>query len=79
MIIRYSPPYAGSEYAPAIFAETATISSESNHTASQIQNTVNENSSAGIAAALEAAAEAHILSAEADRQVTMEYAKLSKT
>lgn len=67
------------EYPSATRAETATNPSSSVHATSQTQGTVNENSSAGIVAALEAAAKAHILSAEADRQVAMEYAKLLKT
>lgn len=67
------------EYASATPAETATKLSSSGHAKSQTQDTVNKNPSAGIVAALEAAAKAHILSAEADRQVAIEYAKLSKT
>ena len=50
---------------------------QSIHTASQFQTAVDRSSSSGIAAALEAAAKAHILSAEADRRVASEYAKLS--
>lgn len=67
------------EYPSAARAEIATNSSSSVHATSQTQDTGNENPSTGIAAALEAAAKAHILSAEADRQVAMEYAKLSTT
>ena len=67
------------EYPSSTRAETATNPSSSVYATSQTQGTVNENSSAGIVAALEAAAKAHILSAEADRQVAMEYAKLLKT
>lgn len=62
------------EYASAEItaAPTHTVS-----TASQSQNNTDRRSFSGIAAALEAAARAHILSAEADRRVASEYAKLS--
>lgn len=67
------------EYPSARPAETATTLSSSIHAMSRTQDTIDENPSTGIVAALEAAAKAHILSAEADRQVAIEYAKLSKT
>ena len=63
------------EYPPAIPSNPAAAPSQS----IRPQNTSDESSSRGIAAALEAAAKAHILSAEADRRVAAEYAKLSKT
>ena len=66
-------------YPSATSAEKLAAPLQTIHTASQSQDTANENPSGGIAAALEAAAKAHILSAEADRQVAMEYAKLSKS
>ena len=73
------PSFKLETYPSAPLAETAAAPSQSIHTASQPQDTLDESSSGGIAAALEAAAKAHILSAEADRQVAMEYAKLSKS
>ena len=66
-------------YPPAPLANTAAAPTQSIYTASQPQDTADESYSSGIAAALEAATKAHILSAEADRQVAMEYAKLSKS
>ena len=66
-------------YPSVTSAEKVAAPLQSIHTASQSQDTANENTSGGLAAALEAAAKAHILSAEADRQVAMEYAKLSKS
>ena len=65
-------------YQSATSAEKVAAPPQSIQTASQIQDTANESSSGGITAALEAAAKAHILSAEADRQVAMEYARLAK-
>ena len=73
------PSFKRETYPPAPLAKTAAAPSQSIHTASQPQDTPDESSSGGIAAALEAAAKAHILSAEADRHVAMEYAKLSKS
>ena len=73
------PSFELEPYSSAPLAKTAATPSQSMHTASQPQDTHDESSSSGIAAALEAAAKAHILSAEADRQVAMEYAKLSKS
>ena len=61
--------YASAEITPA--------PAPSIHTASQSQINTDRRPSSGIAAALEAAARAHILSAEADRRVASEYAKLS--
>ena len=65
-------------YPSATSAEKVAAPSQSVHTASQPPEASDESSSGGIAAALEAAAKAHILSAEADRQVAMEYARLAK-
>ena len=59
-------------------ANNAAAPLESIQTASQSQNTADPSSSSGIVAALGAAAKAHILSAEADRRVASEYAKLSE-
>ena len=65
-------------YPSATSAEKVAAPSQSIHTASQTQDTAGEISSGGFVAALEAAAKAHILSAEADRQVAREYAKLAR-
>ena len=65
-------------YPSGPLAKTAAAPSQSIHTASQPRESPGESSSGGIAAALEAAAKAHILSAEADRQVAREYARLAK-
>ena len=59
-------------------AKTTIAPSQTLHTATQSQDTTNIISSSSIAAALEAAARAHMLSAEADRLVAAEYAKLSR-
>lgn len=81
---RYSQRDGESSSEPEIYpsttpAEKVAAPPQNIHTASQSQDTAKENSSGGIAAALEAAAKAHILSAEADRRAAMEYAKLSKS
>ena len=73
------PSFKLETYPSAPFAKAASAPSQSIHTISQPQGNPDESSSGGIAAALEAAAKAHILSAEADRQVAMEYAKVSKS
>lgn len=64
------------EVPSAIFAINSAAPTQSVHTASQTQNAARGSSSSDIVAALEAAAKAHILSAEADRRVASEYAKL---
>ena len=73
------PSFKLETYPSIPFAKTAAAAPQSIHTASQPQDTPDESSSGGLAAALEAAAKAHILSAEADRRVAMEYARLANT
>ena len=62
----------------AAFASHAAASTQENIAASQHQVPKMESPYRGLEVALEAAARAHILSAEADRQVASEYAKLSR-
>ena len=72
------PSFKLKAYPSGPLAKTAAAPSQSIHTASEPQDSPGVSSSGGIAAALEAAAKAHILSAEADRQVAREYARLAK-
>ncbi len=65
------------EYTSAAFTNDATASTHNNGSAPPQQRTNFTDPYGGLAAALEAAAKAHILSAEADRRVASEYAKLS--
>ena len=62
----------------ATSSEKVAAPSQSIYAASHSQDTANAIPAGGIAAALEAAAKAHIASAEADRLVAMEYARLSR-
>ena len=71
------PSFKLETYPSTSLAKTAAAPPQSIHTASQPQDTPDESSSGGLAAALEAAARAHVLSAAADRQVAMEYARLA--
>ena len=64
--------------APAAFASNDVLSSTQNdNAASQQQSPKGSDPYGRLAEALEAAAKAHILSAEADRRVASEYAKMS--
>ena len=59
-------------------ADTEATSTQNAHPVSQQRGSEFGRPYGGLAAALEAAAKAHILSAEADRRVASEYAKLSR-
>ena len=72
------PSFKLETYPSTSLAKTAAAPPQSIHIASQPQDTPDESSSGGLVAALEAAARAHVLSAEADRQVAIEYARLAK-
>lgn len=65
------------EYTSAAFTNNATASAQNNDSAPPQRRLNSTDPYGGLAAALEAAAKAHILSAEADRRVASEYAKLS--
>ena len=64
-------------YSSATFRENTAGSTQNEIATSQQQGPEIESHYGGLAAALEAAAKAHTLSAEADRQVALEYARLS--
>lgn len=70
-------PFQLGEYTPTPFASNPAASTQNDAAASQQQRPKFTTPYGGLAEALEAAAKAHVLSAEADRRVASEYAKMS--